>query len=327
MQRLLDAGETLPELTGGQEDHARILTAYYEDLSRRIERLLSALAVWERLDRSDQDRYRAGLRQLPADAVRRYAEHLRALAGDFPDVGVWLELLEHQATRDTVRRLEPSLVRLERELDRVSSGQVTPGQALSLSRAYRATLDRPIADSGDVPANLVVPTLAQPTSCRATGSPTWSRAAARATSTGGRPSRCATTWSDFLRQYLTSTQATEAPLLVLGQPGAGKSVLTRILAARLPAADFLVVRVRAARCRRPTPTCRSQIEQAIRAGHRGDALAGPRWSGRADGALPVVLLDGFDELLQATGRQPVRLPAPGSPTSSSARPTRAARSP
>ncbi|MFD9464234.1 hypothetical protein [Streptomyces sp. NPDC060027] len=32
-----------------------------------------------------------------------------------------------------------------------------------------------------------------------------------------------------------------APLIVLGQPGSGKSVLTQVLAARLPPADFLVV--------------------------------------------------------------------------------------
>ena len=47
----------------------------------------------------------------------------------------------------------------------------------------------------------------------------------------------------FLAGYLTLPAAQEAPLILLGQPGSGKSVLTRILAARLPAADFLPVRV------------------------------------------------------------------------------------
>ena len=41
-------------------------------------------------------------------------------------------------------------------------------------------------------------------------------------------------FAGFLAAHLTTTQATEAPMLLLGQPGAGKSSLTRILAARLP---------------------------------------------------------------------------------------------
>src|SRR6185437_7977776 len=47
----------------------------------------------------------------------------------------------------------------------------------------------------------------------------------------------------LLATYLMSEDALSTPLLVLGQPGSGKSVLTRILAARLPAERFLPIRV------------------------------------------------------------------------------------
>ncbi|MFD0819597.1 NACHT domain-containing protein, partial [Micromonospora zhanjiangensis] len=83
------------------------------------------------------------------------------------------------------------------------------------------------------------------------------------------------------------------------QPGSGKSVLTRILAARLPAADFLVVRV-ALRDVPAAADLRDQIEQAVRA-DTGERLDWPALARSAGDALPVVLLDGFDELLQATG--------------------------
>jgi hypothetical protein len=43
----------------------------------------------------------------------------------------------------------------------------------------------------------------------------------------------------YLASHLVSEAAQRAPLLVLGHPGSGKSVLTRVLAARLPADQFL----------------------------------------------------------------------------------------
>ena len=103
----------------------------------------------------------------------------------------------------------------------------------------------------------------------------------------------------FLLGYLTSPQATTSPLVLLGQPGSGKSVLTKVLAARLPAREFLTVRV----VLREVPSdtdLQSQIEYAVREATR-ENLTWPDLVSTAGDALPVVMLDGFDELLQATG--------------------------
>jgi hypothetical protein len=103
----------------------------------------------------------------------------------------------------------------------------------------------------------------------------------------------------FLGGYLTAPEATRSPLIVLGQPGSGKSVLTRMLAATLPPGDFLPVRV----VLREVPAeadLQDQIEYAVRAA-TSEQLSWPDLARSADGALPVLLLDGFDELLQATG--------------------------
>ena len=106
-------------------------------------------------------------------------------------------------------------------------------------------------------------------------------------------------FAGFLAAHLTTTQATEAPMLLLGQPGAGKSSLTRILAARLPAGDFFVCRVPL----REVPAeaeIQDQVERALRLAI-GETVSWAELSRDAEGALPVILLDGFDELLQATG--------------------------
>jgi hypothetical protein len=103
----------------------------------------------------------------------------------------------------------------------------------------------------------------------------------------------------FLIGFLTGPQVTDAPLLVLGHPGSGKSALTRVLAARLPPTDFLAVTVSL----REVPAdaeLQTQVEYAVRHA-TGESVSWPVLARSTDGALPVLILDGFDELVQATG--------------------------
>jgi hypothetical protein len=169
----------------------------------------------------------------------------------------------------------------------------------ALSLAYRAALTEPITPAGDMPAGLEIPTLgkgyidhrirvAEVTPSSDPGSESW--------------------WTDasiienachFLLTRLTSPATLTAPLILLGQPGSGKSVLTRILAARLSVAGHLAVRVEL----RQAPfeaDLQDQIEYAINSA-TGERIQWPQLVESGNRALPVVILDGFDELLQATG--------------------------
>ncbi|MGV4987967.1 helix-turn-helix domain-containing protein [Streptomyces sp. NRAIS4] len=104
----------------------------------------------------------------------------------------------------------------------------------------------------------------------------------------------------FLAAHLLGLPALLAPLVVLGHPGAGKSLLTRLLTARLPAGEFRPLRVEL----RHAPAeadVQAQLEHAL-ARATGRKVSWPDWSEESD-ALPVVLLDGFDELLQAAAQK------------------------
>lgn len=257
------------------------------------------LVVWDRLSESDRRQFEHALDAVVDRACDRYEELFRRLAADFPEVACWANLREHQATRIEVHNLGSALAALERMLTKISTGSVPDERRDSLTCAYRAELERPIVESGDVPAGFRIPTLGQ-----AYVTP---RFRLQQIDGGARPSE--ESWwenvpirddlDDFLIGYLTSPRASEAALLVLGQPGSGKSVLTRVLAARLPAPDFLAVRV----VLREVPAAadlQDQIEHSIRRA-TGECLDWPALVRSAGDALPVVLLDGFDELLQATG--------------------------
>jgi hypothetical protein len=297
--QLLNTDIPLPTPQRPREDTIRALRSLYESLSFRLLQFVVGLSAWERRSSQDRTHFRQAVRAVPVVACERYELLLRDLAAEFPEVANWANLLDHQATRYQVRELRTALAGLERLLQDISDGATPDERMVALTRAYRADLERPIVEPGDVPEGLRIPVLGE-----AYIDP---RFRVADVPTGSTPSEDSW-WDDvpirddmngFLAGYLTSPQATQAPLLVLGQPGSGKSVLTRVLAARLPPSDFLVVRV----VLREIPAdmdLQDQVEQAIRR-TTGERLAWPALVRSAGDALPVVLLDGFDEMLQATG--------------------------
>ncbi|SCL68710.1 hypothetical protein GA0070606_4856 [Micromonospora citrea] len=275
------------------------LVAHYDVLVNRLLHFLRGLAVWEATDEGRRRATEEGLLRLPAAAADRHRDLLTRLAVDFSEVSFWIGLHEHEATREQVRALSTGLAEMRQALASLSTGRSPDDRRAALAAAYTAELGRPIISSGDVPAGLTVPTLGQayvPPLCRIEELLADARPSDEAW-WDERPLRN-DLWQSLV-VHLTSPNAVRAPLLVLGQPGSGKSVLTRVVAAQLPAADFMAVRV-VLRDVYAAGELQDQIEQAVR-NDTGERVDWPALSRSAGDALPVVLLDGFDELLQATG--------------------------
>jgi len=296
---ILAASEVIPEPHGSEKDFNLRLGGYYQQLSFSVRDFLAGLAIRDTVSESTWDAFVAKLETAAPIAVERYVGLLRSLAADFPEVAQWVNDRDKAATRAEIRALLPSLERLDRLLTAIASDTMPADLRADLARAYRAALDRPVVPSDELPAGMRVPVLAEayvPSLFRVTQ--TASDVAV------GDESR----WEavppredldEFLAGFLTSPRAMRAPLMILGQPGAGKSVLCRVLAARLPAADFVAVIVNLREVA-AAADIQDQIEQAVRAA-TARRVDWPALARDAAGALPVVMLDGFDELLQATG--------------------------
>jgi hypothetical protein len=288
-----------PERLAGAGE-STMLTDYYVSLGERLIRYVEGLAVWDSLGDDAKQAVRDTFRKkAPGFALVRYEELLRHLAVDLPEVGFWTSRLERAGLSDQVRELSVGLAGLGAVLDGVAVGRAPDERRRALMNRYRKALQRPIMEAGDTPEGLTIPSLAE-----AYVSPGFRAAAVSPSATIDRESwweECPVRddLQEFLVGYLTSVRAVTSPLIVLGQPGSGKSVLTKILAARLPATDFLAVRV-ALRDVPADTDVQSQIENAIRA-ETGESLSWPTLARSTGDALAVVLLDGFDELLQATG--------------------------
>jgi hypothetical protein len=294
---LIGIDQDIPTAVQSFEVRLRNLEAFYRGLSGRVAVFLADSPAWEALDQAERDRFGSRLQEaVPGLAVSRYEELFRRLVAECPEFGIWVSMFDWQAPRAELRN---GLAGLGQLLESITCGRLPDQRRAALARAYQVALAKPIAPSGEVPAELQIPALGQGYIDHRIRV-----AEVTASSDPGRDSW----WNDvpvrddaceFLAGFLTSPAAQESPLILLGQPGSGKSVVTRVLAARLPVADFLPVRVEL----RQVPAeadLQEQIEFAVRDA-TGERVPWPRLVESGDGALPVVMLDGFDELLQATG--------------------------
>lgn len=256
----------------------------------------------------------AGIRwkEVVKGAVERYRSHFLALAAKVPEFMIWALLGEGAATRAQVAGLRAdiaaSLDAQRDALGRVESllaldaspGGAMPDLRAAVARANGGVLEQRIIPEGaqGYGPDITFPAtgdiyinpryrLALPRDRRPADDDYWDE----------RPSR-----DDFdlmLAGYVASPDATRRPLLLLGHPGAGKSLLTKVLAARLPDSAYTVVRVPLRRVGANAPVL-DQIELALSQATNREVKEWWQLARQSEGTVRVVLLDGLDELLQAS---------------------------
>ncbi|WP_439656719.1 NACHT domain-containing protein [Lentzea sp. HUAS TT2] len=247
-----------------------------------------------------------------------YFHHYLGIAAAIPEFRIWALLGEHAATR---ARFEQGHAELSRELTaarteslelfarlmaQLSPEHSAPSQKFrkSFKDLAEAVLHRPIIGSNIDPSSVeaVFPTVEDGFIV-----PGYRLAVYD----GDTVASSGAWWNErtevrndldvFLAAHLAGPGSTAGPLLVLGNPGAGKSLLMEVLAARLPEDQFTVVLVPLRKVR-AEDRVHDQIETALR-----PVLGkGVDWEELAEAcgdSVPVILLDGFDELIQASGVQ------------------------
>ena len=227
------------------------------------------------------------------EVARRYRSDYLRLATTVHEFKVWADLTEHAATRS-------SLARLEALLSQSTRSSVRGDLRALLGELNRAELTRPVIDV-DIDGygiGAVFPTVE-----RIFLTPRFRGAWASREARIGDESW----WADIelrhdldavLARHFSTAAATRLPLLLLGHPGAGKSLLMKVLAARLPQDTYTVVRVPLRRVDADANVS-AQIQQALAVATHDRV----HWSTLVDQSadtIRVILLDGLDELLQAT---------------------------
>lgn len=108
---------------------------------------------------------------------------------------------------------------------------------------------------------------------------------------------------DFFIRYLYSLDSINCPLIILGHPGSGKSLLTKVLSAQLMSDSYTVVRIP---LREVNADCgidtlvKMQIQKEINRPLPMDSYG--EFACHFSKKPLVIILDGYDELLQAKGK-------------------------
>ncbi|WP_433825134.1 NACHT domain-containing protein [Actinoplanes sp. CA-015351] len=231
-------------------------------------------------------------------ALSLYRERYVRLGVDVPEFGIWSQLAEHAATRAEVRRQTETLTGLAERLARIVDG-AAPAAVEGLALQYADVLRRPLWRS-DAPApdGLSFPTVERGFISPAFRLAVCDKEAHLSDENWWRKQKTRDDLETFLAGYFTAPDSTQRPLVILGHPGAGKSLLTEVVAARVPAEAFTTIRVPLRRVD-PDAAVHQQIEAAVEKVTKERISWGDLC--RAADTTKVILLDGFDELVQATG--------------------------
>lgn len=244
----------------------------YGRLRSGLRRFIVGLSAFENAGEEVHARVLAALEELPAQAVRCYYAQYFALAADYPEFFTWIGLRERDLARASLQGISADLQAYVRAADEravdldIGLSQLAaavsglPAKARrdrvqrvvdGLSRTYTAAIDERIIDDRSSNEVAGIP-LVYPR--RAAAFVPQAFQTMRAIPAAGRATRLEDEWawreiptrsdlSEFLLSYPESPYSAETPLIVLGHPGSGKSLLSQMLAARIATPHFNPVRI------------------------------------------------------------------------------------
>jgi len=318
---------SFPHPTESLSEQAERHLRLYQQLASGFLEFVKGLKVWDDLRHEEKAELTGKVSETPAMAIKCFEAQYLELARRFEDFAIWANLHEHKKTRELIHSLS-DYVRLHARISSASPGSIDIGFAklheavlsmpvsLKLARAseivsgltkhYDARIADPIIETKEEP-NEGKPCLSFPRVCDAF-IPQSFLVVRQTTKT--RRLEDEETWGNlarrndlgaFLLSYLSSPYSTQTPLLILGHPGSGKSLLTKVLAAQLMSKHYTPIRVplREVDSEAGIP---SQIEEQV---GRITSVRFEAWyklSAAFKNNPPLVILDGYDELLQASGK-------------------------
>lgn len=316
---------SFPHPTETLADQCQQRTTLWKRMAQSFVEFVQKQPFYDEADEETRQALLSGLENVEEEAVKRFQAQFFELARRFEDFAVWAQLYAHPGAERLIRDLS-QYVKQHAELSAVSEARIDVGFAdlreavlnipetlrihraveitASLKRHYEARIDDPIIEEkemGNDEPQLVFPKVRDafiPQAFHVIQRARDSRSLEDESTWTGLPRR--NDLGAFLLSYLSSPYSTDTPLLILGHPGSGKSLLTTVLSARLMSKHFTAIRVPLREVNADADIA-TQIEEFVRR-ISGDSDSWIKLRSRFKNCPPLVILDGYDELLQASGQ-------------------------
>ena len=309
------------------EKQQETLGQIYQEMSICLDGFIKKLAVWEKADESVTDCIKDTIAKLPKQSLECFEGQYLELARKYPDFYIWSQFNERKAIQKQIMKIDNYLDRYNSQLSnngkkidigfeklhetvlsipdqfkKIEAREVVDG----LQRYYEARINEPIIEDEFTPDDNK-PSLNFPKISEAFIPQSYQ--VIRKTEKEKHLER-EETWANneishdlgvFLLKYLHSPYSIETPLLILGHPGIGKSLLTKVLCARLMSNAYTVVRVPLREVDSDMPV-ETQVETIITRTTGQKLSSWANFSSQFSDKPLVIILDGYDELLQASGK-------------------------
>jgi energy-coupling factor transporter ATP-binding protein EcfA2 len=323
----LDVPLPFPHPVASYEEQMEPLGQLYNHMAKGFQNFVDKQAVMEEVDEETTVQIRKTINELPETALKYFEAQYLELARIYPDFCIWSRLHEHKTIQGKLKivtdyqkyhasllaesekkidvgfdRLHETVSAIPNQYKAVEAANVVEG----LRRHYEARINDPIIEDKYEPED-GKPALTFPKISEAFIPQSYS---VLLHTTKDRHLENEETWkalaqkSDlgaFILSYLSSPYSVETPMLILGHPGSGKSLLTKVLSARLMSESYTPIRVPLREVDADLPI-EDQIGDMIQrvTGHSITSWA--NFSGQFDQRPLIIFLDGYDELLQASGK-------------------------
>jgi len=299
------------------------LKKIYKKISEALINFITESKVLEKEFHS-KDYLKELLLKLPQQAITRYQAQYLYLADTFSDFSFFAQSIEFEALHKSNKLHSEALNHIKLITNRIDIGLVNLYKIVSsissdfsiiqskeivddLKKAYSAIIEQPIIDDKEISSNKEVIRLTFPKIIEAFIPQSYKCLLYQ---TKDIRLEDEVTWDKltvhddldrFFVKYLYSPDSIDFPLVILGHPGSGKSLLTKVLSAQLMSESYTVVRI-------PLREVNADagidilVEEHIKKVTNRPLPQGYGGFAKQFREKPLlIILDGYDELLQAKG--------------------------
>lgn len=310
----------LPDLVCGYDEVDKFLKDMYGSMANRLQEFVRGLSFQDVAEDADIRIFDEVIKKLSTDAVERFHDQCLILCSKFNEFYIFMQMdhekrkqlkldsqyqnilsiaMRSAASSETgLANLKEIIMNLPKQIKEEKIQEIVNG----LIKTYQGSINRPLIETRDDEESLTYPLISEAFIPQAYKLLRYS---------GREHLEQPETWEDldprqdmtsFWAKYCLDFSSVENLLLILGEPGGGKSLLTKILCARMIAPTNICIRI---------PLREHDMEEDIESivcrqitldGDASDPIRTFKsFAEELQGSPIMLLFDGYDEVMQATG--------------------------
>lgn len=316
----IDAEIFFPNIVYGYANIEEHLENLYKSMCEGLRKFVHMLSFEETSSEQSILEFNDLVKKLPKLAIERFKGQYLYLASNFNEFYIYMEIEEEKIKMihveelykniisigcDTNKKIDVGLEYLENIMldlpEKIHEDKVK-NIVSALIEKYKGDIDKPIIDSKSDDEKLKYPSIYKAFIPQSYKILEYS---------GAERLEKVETWinqkecndmDSFWAKYYISHYSLENLLLILGEPGGGKSLLTKILCARMSDNNNIFVRIPLREVSVEKEIEDIVCEQIQKDGDASEPLPTYKWFAENFRYNPITLVfDGYDEVLQATG--------------------------